>query len=359
MKKIIIGVLVIIEIFSLYMMYQSNENKNLNEVNIKENNNTKFAIQYEKENGKYEEYLENEFPEGYILNKDKSKCIDEEGNVIENSLEYTNNQISFTSTNTNYCFLTFDKSMGIKLVENNPDVITSQLMNELYRYHGLNVNNYICFGASDYGTCITNQDKYLYRIIGITKEGYIKVIKNSKVGELFQWNSIEESITFENSLVFNYLSSDTFPTDDLYLDDSWQNKVVNRYWNVGSAPNYYNAPYGETISNQEKSEQSNTMFKYGLVYFSDYYYAYGNGDGNIFCSYEQECSSWLNLSTSTLTMTRDGEGAVWALIKSDKFFPSGISYNGLCYIYPVFYINNTIQLKEDSNGSIENPFIIE
>ena len=112
MKKIIIGVLVIIEIFSLCMMYQSNENKKLNEVNIKDNkiNKNTFAIYWdEKGTGTYTEYTEELLPsEGYHLNYYKSECLDVEGNKIANTINYNNGNITLNSKYTSYCTLYYD-----------------------------------------------------------------------------------------------------------------------------------------------------------------------------------------------------------------------------------------------------------
>ncbi len=114
MKKIIIGVLVIIEMFSLYMMYQSNENKNLNEVNIKEkeiNKNT-FAIYWdENSTGEYTEYKEDGWPnDGYTLDLSNTKCMSEKGSELDNNIikyNSSNNSLTLTSKNTAYCTLYF------------------------------------------------------------------------------------------------------------------------------------------------------------------------------------------------------------------------------------------------------------
>ena len=241
MKKIIIGVLVIIEIFSLYMMYQSNENKNLNEVKVNENNNNQFAIKYEKEIGEYEEYIGNEFPKGYILNKEQSKCIDEEGNIIENSLEYNNNQITFTSTNTNYCYLTFSKSAGLKIIESKPDHLNANQAG-MYRYQGSKdevTNNYICFGTNSESDCLSNQDKYMYRIIGIDEQNYeLKLIKDKPLKENQDGTEITEFPFHHSTNDLDYVNF-SWDKSDIYKRLNGKSVNDTEYSNIFMDSEYY------------------------------------------------------------------------------------------------------------------------
>ena len=362
-KKYLLIILLVGVLLTGVFLFKANKEVKLDNVILKQEvNNKTFAMYKEYGENNYVPVEGTDFPKGYYLNITESKCIDNNGNKLEGVLSYENNEVTITSGNTTYCYLYFDKSMGIKLVENNPDVITSQLMSELYRYHGLEVDNYICFGASKMKDCTDNPDKYMYRIVGITEEGSLKVIKNAYVGDTFQWNTVNEIIPFEDSLIFKYLSSDLFSTNDLYLDSNWQDKIENRYWNVGSAPDYQIYPYGETIFNQEKSEQSSNMFKYGLLYLTDFLYAYDAGDGTTLCDHDNSCPSWLDFVASdnhnAFTMIRDGDNSIWAIYNYNGLKVSGISHNeNKGRLYPVFYINNMVQLK-DGSGTIENPFII-
>ncbi len=144
MKKIIIGVLVIIEIFSLYMMYQSNETKKLNEVNIKDNkiNKNTFAIYWdEKGTGTYTEYTEELLPsEGYHLNYYKSECLDVEGNKIANTINYNNGNITLNSKYTSYCTLYYDMETYFEDLSGNNRGISIDKDNVTITDEGISIN---------------------------------------------------------------------------------------------------------------------------------------------------------------------------------------------------------------------------
>ena len=64
----------------------------------------------------------------------------------------------------------------------------------MYRYQGTSElvnNNYICFGTSDKTICTSDEDHYMYRILGITPEGEMKLIKQTPIVEeantVFSW----------------------------------------------------------------------------------------------------------------------------------------------------------------------------
>ena len=124
MKKIIIGVLVIIEIFSLYMMYQINNSKSLNEVNIKNNkiNKDVFAVYWDENGtGDYKEYKKTNWPEkGYTLNLIKTECMNEKGEKLEDpEITYDHGKITLSNTETTYCILYFEKLMASILIYDN------------------------------------------------------------------------------------------------------------------------------------------------------------------------------------------------------------------------------------------------
>ena len=86
MKKVLITILLIIEIFMVNLTYQSFLHR---EITKEENKITKkqFAM-FIQENDEYVEYKgDNLFPKNYYVNKSLSKCVDENDNPVEDVFE--------------------------------------------------------------------------------------------------------------------------------------------------------------------------------------------------------------------------------------------------------------------------------
>ena len=199
-KEILIGILLLISAIVVYKIPKLLINKNnepLPEVKLKEVNDVKsFAIMIQNENG-YEEYNKDTWPtEGYKFKE--AKCIDNNGSKVDNAITYNNGKVTLTTSQTIYCTLYFDKKLGIsaldivaskpKSLSPNPD------QGDMYRYQGTSelVNdNYICFGTDNKEECTNDEDHYMYRIIGITPEGEMKLIKQTPIVEegntIFSW----------------------------------------------------------------------------------------------------------------------------------------------------------------------------
>ncbi len=114
-KKYLLIILLIGIILTGVIVLKPKESIQLDNVILKQevNNNT-FAMYTETDNG-YEEYEGNKFPEGYALNVMESNCIDNNGNELENVLSYENGNVTITSGNTTYCYLYFDKTLGVEI----------------------------------------------------------------------------------------------------------------------------------------------------------------------------------------------------------------------------------------------------
>ncbi len=99
---------------------------------------------------------------------------------------------------TNICSSYNNLEECVKTEDINIASLTEEPVGGMYRYQGArNVSNWICFGTTDQEECKNNVDKYMYRIIGITEEGqlyllketFIKEIKEDKNIDSFVWNS--------------------------------------------------------------------------------------------------------------------------------------------------------------------------
>ena len=423
MKKIIIGVLVIIEIFSLYMMYQSNENKNLNEVNIKDNkiNKNTFAIYWDENGtGKYTEYTGSSWPgERFVLDLNNTKCMNEKGEKLNNNiLSYSDNSLTLTSNYTAYCTLYFERipSLGTFCSEevnmgtcmNNKketigslDNITSTLVGGMYRYQGTdNVNNWICFGTLTKEECTKDDnsiDKYMYRIIGVTPEGELALIKETVIKECgskaFKWeNKYTENdcgkdgslCTWPLSKLYNRLNG-LCKSDNLnctgtksgfdgdtnifignsyyeYLNNNseWLKKISDHDWKYGDTTS--NGNYnGDTIYSIENAFKDNVTAKIGLQYIHDYYYAYPNGnpgDGNTatnawiyYGKNERSYTEWM-ISKYGISY---GTVRVWHAESSSVSYSSQINNNNV--VRPVFYLTSSVKIN-NASGTKDDPYII-
>ncbi len=202
-KKYIMVVLIILFIVTIVSIksLMKDNNKSLPETN-EINNLKRFAVMVQNETG-YEEYIskDNKWPsEGYKFKE--AKCVDNKGSKIDsNIVKYNNGKVTLTTNKTVYCTLYFDKKTTIsaldivaskpKSLSPNPD------QGDMYRYQGTSelVNdNYICFGTKEKSECTNDEDHYMYRIIGITPEGKMKLIKQTPVVEegntVFSWYKV-------------------------------------------------------------------------------------------------------------------------------------------------------------------------
>ncbi len=204
-------VIVVVSLMGIFIYQNINkENKPLPEVKLKKivNKNKSFAImiQEKSETDKYQEYDSNTWP-GDDYKFKEAKCIDNNGNEIKEAVTYEESKITLTTNKTVYCTVYFDKSLIGKLREADTNKnLSTDIQGDMYRYQGTDdVHNWICFGTTN--NCGTNEtdndgdsipdgiDKYMYRIIGVTKEGQLKLIKETFLKEdnkiiPLQWNNV-------------------------------------------------------------------------------------------------------------------------------------------------------------------------
>ncbi len=411
---------------SMYMTYRTYENKPKELPEEKEKIETKkkqFAM-YIKQGDNYVEYHgtdenENLFPEGYKLNEEQSRCEDIDGNKIDDiSFDTNTNSITVTSNKTAYCYLYFDK----KPPENPQEIIETRTSDEglsddlvggMYRYIGTNdvvKNNYICLKTVGSAGCTTSgNDDNMYRIIGITKDGNIKVIKQIRYQKgstyTFVWNSkssVDKSSifycgtpegcpTWEQSDMYNTLNegSNSFLNG---LDSTIKVKIEPQKWYYGDiGKEYMESQTSETIykieSGQEatqyynlngtlvpksagtKWQQTSEKSSIGLMYVSDYLYAISStGHTNNCRSDYTNCKeSWIHETNndnnkypewSMTRMGRDGNLSTyyyaWAVDADGFVEPYDFTYGFA--VRPVFYLSSNIELG--GAGSRSNPFYI-
>ena len=172
----------------------------------------------------YEEYTseDNKWPGADYVFKE-AKCTDNNGALVNDVITFTDGKATLKTNQTIYCTLYFDEKpkstleilrekdkevSGVEHLGPEPGPEPDQV--EMYRYQGTDdVPNWILFGTrekceKDEEPKCTNSklnnitydeyvDKYMYRIIGITEEGQMYLLKETFLKEgttnTFTWNT--------------------------------------------------------------------------------------------------------------------------------------------------------------------------
>ena len=102
-------IILLVGIITGTIIFKPNKEVKLDDVILKQEVNNKTFAMYIQNDNQYEKYESTKFPDGYELNLNLSKCIDNNGNELENVLSYENNKVALTSNKSSYCYLYFDK----------------------------------------------------------------------------------------------------------------------------------------------------------------------------------------------------------------------------------------------------------
>ncbi len=247
-----------------------------------------------------------------------------------------------------------------ELMNYEPKGLSGEVKDGMYRYSGKDVENYICFGTSDVNTCLSNTNQYLYQIIGVTEGGKFKLIKTTAYGWKI-WNDkyMYQSCgvrgvkcKYTNSKIYTTLNKDFAET---LLD--WDKKVDNATWYIGAITSD-NITAHDIYQSEIKESTYNG--KYGLMYASDYFYAY-DGIGNKNCQ-KESCESFLSSPYNTWTITRQDydsnayTGYAYYANSSEKRLRSRVMDVEYA-VRPVFYLFANTSITSGI-GSKDRPFII-
>ncbi len=278
------------------------------------------------------------------------------------------------------------------------NALSSTLVGGMYRYQGsdtLNgnkVNNYICLSEVGSNGCTSAKtngyDDNMYRIIGITEEGSIKVIKQTKYGDTTTWfSSYTTNIEWINSYVYTSLNT-TFYNN---LNSEIKEKIESQKWlygdigndlvdsehitaeqaykiETGQATTKYLEPLTKKSITDQKWTKRTELVPIGLMYIHDYAYALGGTGSTSSCivDYANCKTSWIHMSNNgnnsndEWIMTRLGQGSsgntfyAWAVLVSGTV--GGGSFNYFYAVRPVFYLTNDVKLE--GAGTTSDPFYI-
>ena len=288
----------------------------------------------------------------------------------------------------------------------------SGLEGDGYRYTGsgavgtsTNPNNFICFGTNNKSECTANQDKYMYRVIGVFSdtngENHVKLIKYKQLIKT-TWNDTNADVNWEGSTLYTSLNGSGFLTNTTYdylQDTVWSNRIENWTWSAVNTksfedqtnnPHYYYSTTKGIYLNEMHKASSLTLCKssgqkaincnvgawttpsakIGLMYASDYALSLGSsalalttGTG---ANQDLLKTGWMHQSNNDTTkfihewtLARRGGGGRFGAwnVTSGGSVDSDVVYNPHG-ARPVFYLTSN-QAYLGGNGSLDDPFMIQ
>ncbi len=307
------------------------------------------------------------------------------------------------------------KAFSCKLHENGPalaqylidsgNLWQSNLEGDGYRYTGsgvvgtsTNPNNFICFGTNNKSECTANQDKYMYRVLGVFSDAngknHVKLIKYKQLISA-KWNDTNADVNWGNSTLYASLNGSGFLTNATYdylQNDIWSNKIENwawsavntKTWDGSNESSYYYTLTPSQIYLHEMNRSTKTSAigewtsptaKIGLMYASDYTLSLASSalamTGSTYDNRATLKTGWMHPSNNDTTksinewtLSRRGgrydayssDFGAW-FVFSDGCLDFNIVYNSFG-VRPVFYLTSN-QVFLGGNGSLDDPFMLE
>ena len=261
---------------------------------------------------------------------------------------------------SNSVIVVIEHKLGEYILENpTAGLNTSGLVAGMYRYQGSasdTVNNYICFGTADKDTCLANTDLYLYRILGITEEGQVKLLKETVLPNSSYWASNGDR-AWPNSTAYAQVNGGMFLIGTSYVPSGWEEKIATMPWKYGdSRASMWTT--GEQWYTIENGFTNSVNAKIGLMYAHDY-----------LCT----VAGCIVGSTATEYRNRWGYGAYseWLITRygangstqyDARYIDAGVvNYGKMASnrdLRPVFYLN-VDEVYNGGTGTSNDPFILK
>jgi len=374
--------LIVLTLSLLVVLLFDNEDNSNNNIKM-DSNDTKvsknqFAIMINNGDGEYVESNSNVFPTNMAFNASATVCTDKDGNKLEDVISFENGKVTVETNKKMYCYLYFDETLascddniGNCLLKYPTLGLNTTMEAGLYRYQGTNdtVNNHICFGTSDKSTCLSDTNKYMYRIIGVNENGQLKLIKKEALNTAYAWHSTSGNTTWPNTNLYKNLNGSYFLSNTTYVTSVWGDKIATTTWKYGD-----NSAYNTTASDLYTTENewtATTSAKISLMYEHDYVYGLSGGNN---CSktamYSTCVTSWIHLSQNDAgapsaaewTMSRAGYSTTYGTYRA--WFNAAGGDNGLYDLIttfsarPVFFLTPDVSYISGT-GTLSDPFIIQ
>ncbi len=368
MKRKILNILVVILtvsiIFESYMCFKNIKNSKVLEdiktVDIFDNKDKTLSIMVQNPTTfEYEEDTSRtQWPDYGEYLYTGSKCTDIKGNNLGDTTPYiqfdeTDNTATITTKKTIYCTLYFANgrpALEVLKAKGGANYAggNNTAVDGMYRFKGTKAqitNNYICLGDENPDVCKTNTDN-MYRIIGVTTEGNLKVIKAKKYGANQVWHSSDSSDTkWSASNLYTYLNGTFYNS----IDKRIQGLIEKHTWNMEltrSTP-------GATAGKQDGTVSANI----GLMYGSDYVNAYKDGTTDNWLFIQNGLTG--NTAENEWTMSRygfEGTHRSWLVTTSGSLGWDNYGVYAKLTVRPVFYLLSTAGLI--GFGTEQQPYTV-
>lgn len=227
---------------------------------------------------------------------------------------------------------------------NMPTTYSSESAKKEYRYTGENPNNYVYFNCKDTNSVDTCE---LWRILGITEEGNLKIIKDSQ--DIEKAFNDKEDANFDTSTIKKYLNNEYYNS----LNEETKSYIKpTSYRTNGTGSLEINAleMFGEEISQDETS-----FANVGLLNASDYAFASSidnveplNILGNV------KSSNWLYTTKNEWLINKSGN-TVYSVNEEGNIVLSSPLETKL--VRPVVYLNYNVMIVK-GDGAKTNPYIL-
>ena len=391
-KIVLISTLMLVEVITLFLLFKSSSNNiiKLDNVSLQEKNSEKklFAVMLEQTDGTY---LENDsFPTGdYFYDSSKSGCMDINGDKIDGVLTYdeTTNTATVDTGKTSYCYLYFNSMNLYDLCEDYSNLsecmateydrdltkiayLSTNELGKMHRYQGDRDelhNNYICFGTKDKNECVSNTNKYMYRIIGIQSDGKMKLIKKEALNDQYKWSTNYGTVLWTDSDIYKGLNAieggllgnifvNSSEFDYMSTSGEWYSKINLYSWKYGSGVKI-NQSNGDTTFNNEDALENVVEAKIGLMYAHDFVYSFSNSVRNwmIIGANDSrvtvDSTKWYEL---TMSYSTDNP---WYIVSHSGYINNAGYQGSPLVVRPVFYMNSDLSIT-GGTGKIDNPYII-
>ena len=379
-KKIILRsiviILVILNIFVMYLLSQPQNNKVLEDIKVIDLKNDRSIAIWVQDNNTdewHEADSRDSWPSPTTHGFVGAECSDSEGTTIDwekvLTFDLANQTATIKTKQTAYCTLYFAKGepaldwLKKKGGTTFAGSAHTTVIDGMYRFVGANtqvLNNYICFGTTIESECLNKSDKYLYRILGITSEAdtiiglysnQLKIIKTYPLEEKQQWHSSQTAVRWDDTAIKAYLNENFLSTIKNGTNGTyWESMISSHKWYIKGQYDY-----GATI---EPKDTVSGESKIGLMYGTDYQNAYKSNNSNwLFITNEWGGNKWEEEWTMTSQGIEYNDLNAWCIFMSGGLGCDGNSvFTNKKIVRPVFYLQSGVNLTGE--GTKNHPYII-